>query len=162
MAPGAEIERKFLPPRLPDDIERHPSAQVEQGYLAIGEDGVEVRIRRSGDRRLLTVKGAGDMRRVEEEIEIDERRFQALWPLTAGRRVEKRRHRIDVGDGLVVELDVYGGALAGLLTAEVEFSSEDAARSFEPPDWLGPEVTADQRYKNRRLAIAGLPEPPPA
>jgi CYTH domain-containing protein len=157
-ASGLEIERKFLVPRLPPDLDRRPVEQVQQGYLAIGDDGVEVRIRRRGERFLLTVKGAGDLARVEEEIEIGELRFRALWPLTAGRRIQKRRYRIEHTGAEVIELDVYEGPLSGLLTAEVEFESERAASAFEPPAWLGPEVTGDPRYKNRRLAIDGAPQ----
>jgi CYTH domain-containing protein len=53
---------------------------------------------------------------------------------------------------------VYSGALTGLMVAEVEFPSEEAARAFVPPAWFGREVTNDSRYKNRRLATEGLPD----
>jgi len=92
-----------------------------------------------------------------EVIVFDHRRFAALWPLTDGRRIEKRRYRIPAGDGLTLELDVYHGRLEGLLTAEVEFGSVDDAAAFVPPDWLGRDVTDDPRYKNKRLATDGLP-----
>ena len=42
--------------------------------------------------------------------------------------------------------------LAGLLTAEIEFPSEAAARDFSPPPWLGEEVTGDTTYANQNLA----------
>jgi adenylate cyclase len=116
-----------------------------------------VRVRRRGDQAYLTVKAGGGRVRVEEEIEIDGDRFERLWPLTEGRRIEKTRYEIDAGDGLVIELDVYTGALDGLVTAEVEFDSEEAADAFEPPDWLGEDVTEDLRYKNQRLAREGPP-----
>jgi CYTH domain-containing protein len=90
--------------------------------------------------------------RVEEEIEIDPDRFERLWALTEGLRIEKTRYEIDAEDGLVIELDVYTGDLDGLVTAEVEFASEEAADAFAVPDWLGPDVTEDLRYKNQRLA----------
>jgi CYTH domain-containing protein len=94
---------------------------------------------------------------LEEEFEIDADRFGRLWPLTEGRRLEKTRHLIPAGAGLTIELDVYSGALAGLMVAEVEFDSEEAADTFEPPDWFGPEVTDDVRFKNQRLACDGAP-----
>jgi adenylate cyclase len=156
MADGIEIERKFLVDRPPDGLDDHPSAEIEQGYLAI-TDEVEVRVRRYGEQAFLTIKSGGEQVRVEEEIEIDERRFSELWPLTEGRRIEKRRSRIPTGDGLTIELDVYHGRLSGLLVAEVEFDSSDAAARFDPPEWLGREVTDDARYKNKRLATTGLP-----
>lgn len=156
MADGIEIERKFLVEQLPHDVDAYPHREIEQGYLAITDD-VEVRVRRYGDEAFLTIKSSGGESRVEEEIEIDRRRFAALWPLTDGRRIEKRRYRIPAGDGLTLELDVYHGRLEGLLTAEVEFASVSAASAFVPPDWLGRDVTDDPRYKNKKLATDGLP-----
>lgn len=156
MADGVEIERKFLVEHLPDGLDAHPSRDIEQGYLAITDD-VEVRLRRYGDQSFVTVKSSGNESRIEEEIEIDERRFGALWPLTDGRRIQKRRYAIPIGDDLTIELDVYHGRLSGLVTAEVEFSSLADATAFVPPGWLGREVTDDARYKNKRLATDGLP-----
>jgi adenylate cyclase len=152
-----EIERKFLVGELPPGVERSGSSRIEQGYLAIAEDGTEVRVRRRDGAAVLTVKSGGGRTRLEEEIEIDAERFARLWPLTEGRRVEKTRHLIPAGPGLTIELDVYSGALAGLNVAEVEFGSEDAADGFEPPEWFGPEVTDDARFKNQRLACEGAP-----
>ena len=103
-------------------------------------------------RAYLTVKSGGGRVRVEEEIEIEPDRFERLWPLTEGLRIEKTRYEIDAGGGLVIELDVYTGDLAGLVVAEVEFASEEAADGFAPPGWLGPDVTEDVRYKNQLLA----------
>jgi CYTH domain-containing protein len=160
-APGIEIERKFLVTELPSDVDRYPAEPVEQGYLAITEQGVEVRLRRRADRTLLTVKSGPGLVRVEEEIPIEERRFTSLWPLTEGRRVTKRRHLVPLGpEGLVAELDVYTGELDGLLTAEIEFPSEAASAAFVPPPWLGAEITGDARYANQSLAVHGRPPPP--
>jgi adenylate cyclase len=152
-----EIERKFLVAEPPSDLEQWPSTAIAQGYLAVGADGTEVRVRRRDGQARLTVKSAGGRTRVEEEIEIDAERFKRLWPLTEGRRIEKRRYEIPAGDGLTVELDVYAGDLDGLVTAEVEFASEEAAEAFAAPDWLGHDVTDDPRYKNQRLARDGAP-----
>jgi adenylate cyclase len=123
----------------------------------VAADGTEVRVRRRDDSASLTVKSGRGRVRVEEEIAIDGDRFERLWPLTEGRRIEKTRYEIPAGDGLTIELDVYAGDLDGLLTAEVEFASEDAAEAFAAPDWLGPDVTDDARYKNQRLAVDGAP-----
>ena len=149
MPSGVEIERKFLVEHPPEHLEVYPSDVIEQGYLALTDDGVEVRVRRYGGRALLTIKSGGEQARLEEEIEIDERRFRALWPLTEGRRIHKTRFLIPAAGGLRIELDVYHEQLAGLVTAEVEFESPDAAAAFSPPAWLGLEVTGDPRYKPR-------------
>jgi CYTH domain-containing protein len=157
--PGQEIERKFLVTEPPDPL---PAGEpVEQGYLAVAPDGTEVRIRRRAGRCTLTVKSGPARVRVEEELEIDERRFESLWALTDGRRIAKTRHLVPLGEGLTAELDVYAGAHAGLLTAEVEFGSEAASEAFAPPAWLGTEVTGDERYANQSLALRGRPTADP-
>jgi adenylate cyclase len=153
-----EIERKHLveePPDL-DDSER---AEIEQGYLALvdQEGGVEVRLRRKADEFVLTIKSGTGRTRVEEEIVLDRERFEALWPLTEGRRIAKTRHLLPHG-ALEIELDVYSGELDGLLVAEVEFPDEGSADAFEVPDWFGKEVTGDRTYLNETLATEGLPK----
>jgi adenylate cyclase len=145
-----EIERKFLLTALPEG--EHATEPIAQGYLAVAPDGVETRIRRRGDAATITVKSGPAMVRVEEEIPIGTERFDALWPLTEGRRVEKVRHYVPLDGGLTAEVDVYGGPLEGLLTAEIEFPSQAAARGFGLPSWLGDEVTGDPAYANQTLA----------
>ncbi|MFL5908896.1 MAG: CYTH domain-containing protein [Solirubrobacterales bacterium] len=147
-----EVERKFLASDPPD---LGKGEEIVQGYLAIGSDG-EVRLRRQGKWLLLTAKRGSGLSRDEAEIELDSERFDRLWPLTEGRRVRKRRHVIPSGD-LRIEVDVYEGELEGLVVAEIEFPSEEEAREFEPPDWLGEEVTGDERYLNETLATQGAP-----
>jgi CYTH domain-containing protein len=155
---AVEIERKFLVPKLPSDLERSPATRIEQGYIAVGDDGTEVRVRRRDGDTVLTVKGGGGRSRTEEELGIDVERFARLWPLTEGRRLEKTRYVMAAGDGLDIEVDVYSGALTGLSVAEVEFDTEEAADAFEPPAWFGHEVTDDARFKNQRLASEGAPK----
>jgi adenylate cyclase len=149
-----EIERKFRVADVPE-LERADADEVEQGYLATGADG-EVRLRRIGDRELLTVKLGSGLAREEAEIELTRDQFETLWPLTEGRRLRKRRHTIAAGD-LEIELDVFEGPHEGLALAEVEFESEEQARGFRPPPWFGDEVTGDHAYLNESLAVAGAP-----
>lgn len=154
---GIEIERKFLVTELPPEPGRHPHGEIQQGYLALDEDGAEVRVRRYDGTTTLTVKSGGTRLRVEEDIAIDARTFESLWPLTEGRRIEKTRYRVPAPHDLVVEVDVYHGRLEGLVVAEVEFGSLEGASAFTPLAWLGREVTEDPRYKNRQLATSDAP-----
>jgi adenylate cyclase len=149
-----EVERKFRL-RRPPELSGADADPIEQGYLAIGADG-EVRLRRKGERTLLTVKRGAGLSRGEAEVEVSREQFDALWPLTEGRRLRKRRHVIP-HDGLEIEVDVFEEELEGLIIAEVEFDSEEQARSFEPPAWLGDEVTGEERFLNESLAVAGAP-----
>lgn len=156
--PGAEVERKFLLTAPPEGLESHPSERISQGYLALDPGGAEVRLRRRGYRTLLTIKQGRGLARSEEEFVIDGPRFDRLWAGTGGRRVEKVRYRVPLEGDLVAEVDLYDGALQGLVTAEVEFPTRAAAEAFRPPAWLRVEVTDDPRYGNARLAIDGSPD----
>ena len=116
-----------------------------------------MRVRRREDACTLTVKSGPGHVRVEEEFAIDERRFEALWALTEGRRVAKTRYVVPLEDGLEAEVDVYGEALEGLVVAEIEFPSEADSETFSAPDWLGRDVTEDTAYATQALATQGAP-----
>lgn len=151
-----EIERKFLvaaDPPLPPDAR---ASRLRQGYVAVASDRGEVRVRDEDGACTLTVKQGTGLAREEHEVAITAELFAELWPLTDGRRIEKIRHRLPLGRW-VAEVDVFAGALHGLMVAEIEFASQEDAAAFVPPPWLGHEVTEDPRYKNQALALSGAP-----
>lgn len=151
-----EIERKFLVSNLPPGIDAYPHNNIIQGYLRISEDGSEERVRRKGTRYSHTVKSGKGLIREETEKEISEEQFDELWPNTKNKRISKIRY--DIGyKGVLIELDVYSGELEGLVVAEVEFESEEDSSYFIPPKWFGEEITQDERYKNKNLALSGMP-----
>lgn len=145
---GMEIERRF---RVRDDSWRGlaEGAWIKQGYLSV--DPVRtVRVRISGDEAWLTLKSlVSAVSRHEFEYPVPladaETMLATMCPLV----VEKKRHRIWLGQSLW-EVDEFFGDNAGLVLAEVELESEAAA--YEPPAWLGEEVTQDSRYTNAWLA----------
>jgi len=150
-----EIERKFLmdgPIPAGPGPELLPARPIRQGYLTTAADSVEIRLRQEGKTHSLTLKSDGGLIREEREIAIGAAQFEALWPATEGRRVEKNRRRGTLPGGQAFELDIFSGHLAPLMLLEVEFASEAAARAFVPPDWFGQEVTEDRRFKNKALA----------
>ncbi|TCZ63211.1 CYTH domain-containing protein [Roseicella aquatilis] len=155
---GTEIERKFLV--AGDGWRREaagPGVPLRQGYLA-GGGGPEapvVRVRLAGPRAFLTIKGPGLTTRAEFEYPIPVADAEAmLATLCAPPVLEKVRHRVEHA-GLVWEVDVFGGHLAGLVLAEVELDSADQAVAL--PDWVGREVSGDPRYVNSNLARATAP-----
>ena len=150
-----ETERKYLVTDVPKDLDAWPREDVAQGYIALTEDGTEVRVRRMGAKYYETVKTGQGLTRGETEIELDKGQFEKLWALTEGRRIEKTRYRIAYR-GLVIELDVYRGRLKGLVTAEIEFGSAAESQSVDRPPWFGREVTNDGKYKNQYLAVHGV------
>jgi CYTH domain-containing protein len=146
-----EIERKFLVRQLPEDLAAYPHAEIAQGYLAVGAGGVQVRLRRAGDRCSLTYKRNDGGGRIEREIALTAEQFDVLWPATEGMRLQKTRYDVPLGE-LVVEIDVYRERHEGIIVAEVEFPDERTAAEFQVPDWLGDDVSHDSRYSNQLLA----------
>ena len=150
-----EIERKFLPPALPDGLKRYPHKEFLQGYLSTSPT---VRVRREGEAYVLTYKGSGLLKREEYNLPLTAESFAHLLEKCDGLRIEKTRYRISLsGTELTAELDVFHGALSGLWLVEVEFPDEESAARFLPPAWFGPEVTQDARYQNSSLSRFGLP-----
>src|SRR5215475_7944641 len=116
MGKSIEIERKFMVKHLPDNLESYAKKQIQQGYLFVGGEHEEVRLRRTGNKYYLTIKKGTGLVRSEHEIELTNGQFEALWPTTMSRRLEKTRFNLPGN----IELDVYHGDLEGLVTAEVE------------------------------------------
>jgi adenylate cyclase len=144
---ATEIERKFL---VHADWPR-PSlgTRLRQGYLSQGGP-VSVRIRTSGERAWLTVKGpTSGIARAEFEYEVPPADAEEMLALARTGVIDKTRYLIDHGQQ-VIEVDVFGGENTGLVVAEVELGAID--EEFVKPAWLGDEVSTDPRYRNSALA----------
>ncbi|HMQ57071.1 MAG TPA: CYTH domain-containing protein [Rhizobiaceae bacterium] len=155
---ATEIERKFLVdkraiPPLPDSGE-----DIVQAYVMI-DDGRSARVRILDDTRAtLTLKFAKSARsRHEFEYTLPLGDARDMLQMRIGNIVEKRRYRIANREH-VIELDVFAGACAGLVVAEIELRAEDDEPHL--PDWIGREVTGESRWSNQSLALNGLPEKP--
>jgi len=146
---SVERERKYLLAEAP--AFSGPGVRLRQGYLAM-DGSVSVRVRESGDAGYtLTVKAGRGAVRTELEWPLTAEQFDAAWGQTSGRRIHKTRHCLPL-DEHTVEVDVFHEELDGLLLAEVEFDTDDALGTFQPPAWFGPEVTDDDTYTNSSLA----------
>ena len=152
-----EIERKFILSEAPTAQLLGPGVHIRQGYLAEEAD-VEVRVRITATNATVTVKAGTGLSRTEVDVAVSLEQAESLWPHTVGRRIDKTRYRVTLADpaGHVAEVDVYGGALAGLCVAEVEFSSEIEAAAFTPPAWFGHELTGQSGWSNATLARHGM------
>ena len=146
---GTEIERKFL---VTDGSWREGAEGIayRQGYMATGPP-VAVRARIMGAKAVITIKKATvDIARDEFEYAIPLADAEAILArLCTGHIIEKTRYKVPF-DGLVWEVDVFEGANAGLIVAEVEL--EDVAQFFGKPPWAGEEVSHDPRYLNSNLS----------
>jgi adenylate cyclase len=147
---GTEIERKFLvtDPSVVDGIE---GTSLRQGYLSRDPER-SVRVRRSGDRAWITVKGLSvGAARSEWEWEIPTDDADGMLAICDGPILEKTRYVLEY-EGRSWEIDVFAGANAGLVMAEIELEAEDAVVTL--PSWVGLEVTHDPRYYNSALAVS--------
>lgn len=146
-----EIERKFLVKSSDFKEQAFAQNQIAQGYLSsLPERTVRVRIK--GKKGFLTIKGIGHqggMSRFEWENEIPLDEAQELLKLCEKGKIEKTRFEIKAGKH-VFEVDEFYGENEGLIMAEIELESE--TESFEKPEWLGEEVTNDERYYNAYLS----------
>ncbi|RED45797.1 CYTH domain-containing protein [Aestuariispira insulae] len=144
-----EIERKFLV-RHTNWGQPESSRRIEQGYLFIAE-GRSMRVRRTGEAYEMTLKVQGEgLMRHEINTDIDAAQGQKILDeLCVEPPIQKTRHVIAFA-GKTWEVDVFDGANDGLIMAEIELSSED--EQFDLPDWIGPEVTDDDRFFNSALS----------
>jgi CYTH domain-containing protein len=104
-----------------------------------------------GTRYVRTVKLGRGIDRLEFEEETSREFFDAVWPLTRGRRVRKRRYLVPVRDGLW-EIDDFLDR--ELVLAEFEMQSID--QRVDVPAFvqavLVREVTDEEEYANYKLA----------
>lgn len=146
---GIEIERKFLVKG--EGWRGTPGTEIRQGYLSRDKERT-VRVRTTGDRAYLTVKGlTKGAVRPEFEYEIPLADARELLKLCLPLLIEKRRHIVEYR-GSRWEVDEFSGAHAGLVLAEIELQAPD--QPFARPAWLGAEVTDDPRYCNSTLSTA--------
>lgn len=144
-----EIERKFL---VKGDHPTTDGLDIEQAYLT-ADSGITVRVRIEPGRAVLAIKGQPQgpegISRPEFEYEIPVEEAREIMQLRVSDVVQKTRYHHHEGQHLW-EIDVFRGANAGLVIAEIELSDEN--ESFHCPDWVGSEVTSDPRYSNSYLA----------
>ena len=148
-----EVERKFL--LSGDGWRRHvtSSRSLAQFYLfSLPGRILRVRIANS-DQAWLTMKFGGPaLARDEFEYEIPLADALAMRPLASGNVIEKTRHLVPFGDH-TFEVDVFAGALSGLMLCEVELGRAD--ETLVLPGWVGREVTGRPEYYNAHLALHG-------
>lgn len=161
-----EIERKFLIKHLPDNLNSYPFYQIEQGYLCTEP---VVRIRRQDEEYYLTYKSKGLMVREEYNLSLTKEAYEHLLPKVDGILIAKKRYLLPLpasaqsentqtpmaassASELTIELDIFEGELSPLILAEVEFSTEEEANRFVPPEWFGEDVTYSTEYHNSVLS----------
>ena len=145
-----EIERKFLVKERPFAMAKR-SLKINQGYI-LNEKSKVIRVREKGDDYFLTIKGNNiGISRLEYDFPISkEDAKELIFHFCKTTLIEKTRHYVE-HKGHTWEVDEFHGTNDGLIVAEIELESED--EKFEIPNWIGQEVTQDERYYNMNLAV---------
>lgn len=146
-----EIERKFLVTSDSYKKEAFTKKRIIQGYLSSNPERT-VRVRIKENKAYLTIKGnssASGMSRFEWEKEIAVEEANNLLLLCEKGVIDKTRFEVKVGNH-IYEVDEFYSENEGLEMAEIELQSE--TELFEKPNWLGEEVTNDNRYYNSYLS----------
>jgi hypothetical protein len=144
--PPPAPERRFLVTTVPPEgLGEEPEA-LEQGWLP-GDSRESVGVTRSaGAERWFRARAAGRGRRARVEA-LERAEFDALWPLTDGRRVSKRRHVIAAAPGW--HFDEY-------LDRPLVLAVAEEGNGDPPPSWLEPvlvrDVSAERGYLDETLA----------
>jgi adenylate cyclase len=143
-----EIERKFLV--TSDDYKSLAKGEyIHQGFLSTVKERV-VRVRIRGEKAWITIKGistGASRAEFEYPVPLEDAKY-LLENICEKPTIEKHRYEIPF-TGFTWEVDEFHGENDGLIVAEIELPSEDAA--FDIPGWIGEEVTSDPRYYNANL-----------
>jgi adenylate cyclase len=145
-----EIERKFLVVGSAWRACATRRQRFIQGYLSRTRHST-VRIRCSGTRATITVKGArkGCVRDEFEYAIPASDGEEMLRRLCVKPLIEKVRHWVEHASS-VWQIDEYCGQATGLVLAEIELVDPDQA--FAIPEWAGLEVTYDLLYRSSSIA----------
>jgi CYTH domain-containing protein len=132
-----EIERKFFVKQMPDLSGIEP-LHYERYFLSRA-NGVEERISKVNEKFVYEKKTEiSSLERSREKKEISEQEFNQLKE-KASEAIIRDRYNIPSNPEATVQ--IYHGKFEGLIRAEVEFKSEEEAKSFVPFSWMGKEMT---------------------
>ena len=153
-----ERERRWLVRDVPWHLVVR-STSIEDLYVA----DTQLRVRRvrdlATDAVLFKIARKGDLapsKRLITTIYLAAQEYDLLSQLP-GQSLTKVRHSIRCTDGTLASIDVFTGELERLVLAEWEFETDEKMEAWRPPDFVGAEVTFDERYSGGQLAQNGMP-----
>ena len=148
---GIEIERKFLVRQeIWAQLEKPDGEFYRQGYL-LTDPTKTIRVRQTSEKGFLTIKGISvGASRAEFEYEIPQEEAKDLLDQFSVSELSKIRYKI-LFENKLWEVDEFLGENEGLMVAEIELQSED--ETFTIPDWIGEEVTGEEKYYNSNLTL---------
>ena len=143
-----EIERRFLINES-NFILPKVKKSIKQGYL-FSDSNQALRVRMIEKQYFLTYKyKKTSINRYEFEYLISEEDGEKLLSLSEDYIIVKERYYRKI-DKHLWEIDVFHGENEGLIIAEVEL--EEEKEQINIPDWIGDEISDNERYFNFNLS----------
>ncbi|MBU0625623.1 hypothetical protein KKF05_04745 [Patescibacteria group bacterium] len=149
-----ELEKTYLAKQLPEGLDLSQGTEIEDTYIPVEVEHPKMRLRRTGDKYVLTKKirlDEADASKQEElNVELSAAEYQALVR-SSNRHLHKIRYRLDYR-GHTAEIDIFQGALDGLVLVDFEFDSIEEQTAFEMPDFCLADVTQEDFVAGGMLA----------
>jgi len=157
-----EIERKYLLNRaILEFLDRTSTThkKITQFYIK-STSKKSLRFRKHGSQYYKCIKyGTGGVREEIEE-EVSQKVYKKNLKKRIGRSIKKIRYLFKL-DSNEYSVDVYKKSFDNLYVMEVEFNTLESYENFVLPStlqmYVEKEVTEDEAYKNKNLALFGLP-----
>ena len=149
-----ELELTYLARELPAEIAGISPRRLFDIYVPEQISRPFIRLRQKGDQYEITKKKPlndnDSSIQSEQTIPLDKEEFSAL-STSSKRSVEKDRYQVGI-DGNMAEVDVFTGALEGLVVIDFEFKSIEDMQAFTPPSCCLVEVTQELFIAGGQLA----------
>ncbi len=156
-----ERERRFLLREMPPSLRvNDPHTQIFDNYIT----GTRLRLRKIRNPAArewtwkLTQKFAPDAedfsRTYITNIYLSQYEYEVL-SVFEGNELRKNRYPFEHG-GRRFSVDVFLGALHGLILLETEFDTDEEMRAFSPPPFAAREVTNDRLFAGGHLAFTTI------
>jgi CYTH domain-containing protein len=147
MAIEDEFERTFLAKFIPEGLEKCEFVELEDNYIPKDSNHPILRIRKKGDKTVITKKykkKEGDASiMIEETIPLTPEEYNFINQLE-GKKFSKKRYSYEYEEGKFCEVDVYQDKLKGLVVIDFEFNNVEEKDSFEMPNFCLVEVTNEE------------------
>lgn len=146
-----ELEKTYLAKYIPSGLEVCRSKEIIDIYIPGSSSHPTLRLRKIADNFEMTKKEPVDENdpayQIEQTIVLTETEFNEIAKLD-GKKLHKIRYLYPCNGG-TAEVDVFQGALSGLVVVDFEFDGRAEMDSFKMPDFCLADVTED-------LFIAGF------
>ncbi|MDD5177926.1 MAG: CYTH domain-containing protein [Candidatus Nanoarchaeia archaeon] len=140
-----ELERTFLAKKIPDGLKNCKFKEIIDVYVPKSRRHPTLRIRKNGNKYEMTKKEPvtdDASHQNEQTIILTEEEFNDLSKID-GKKTHKLRYYYE-HNGRTAEIDIFQGALKGLVVIDFEFKSMEEKNKFKMPDFCLAEVTHEE------------------